>query len=240
MRKVIVAGIAVGLGLMLLAAPLRAEPPPPTPEEIAALKAHNQDVVARAQNTAGVFTVQDDGRVKHAQSGLICAAKYPNLQLWHVEVFDGGKGYDVGCDYGRNDAHAQWVSKLTIYAVKQEDGQTLDQAFAKYRAELTAAYPDAGPDGPALEINKEGGANGPFPEFRSEEFVRLKNGVYWTDTLLVLIQKGWVLEIRGTYVGKPNNIEVSKEGGADEAVNAAGDRVMLVRALLEACSTLGQ
>ena len=74
------------------------------------------------QNADGSFSVvQDDGTSPStlALSGLVLpdgTSGFPNVELWHLEVFESGagKGMDVGCNYGRNGADGKWISKLTI------------------------------------------------------------------------------------------------------------------------------
>lgn len=116
-------------------------------------------------------------------------------------------------------------------------------AFADYRAAVMSIAPDAASQGPALEI-KAGDSDrntiGPFGDFRSEEFTRETGGVTWTETPVVLIRKGWVLEIRGTFRGRPNDLVVGEDAGPDELDKAMGGRLVLIRAMLQSCSTLGQ
>jgi hypothetical protein len=235
--------IVAGLALLLLA--VRAVSADPTPEERTAAKANNQKILAQARDAGGVFTLMDNGDVKHVQSGLVCPGFFPNVALWHLEVFspDSEKGTDVGCDYGRNGADGKWVSKLTIFATKAPAGMTLDQAFANYRKEVMQASPHAASQGAALRVEDQSAPDSPnrMPEIRSEEFVTDRDGQRYTDDLIVALQGGWILEIRTTYLGLPNTVEMDK---GDDAVSKAaaelGDRVMDSTALVSAAGTMGR
>jgi hypothetical protein len=222
-------------------------PPPekPAPQTTAALKSHNQDIVAGTPEADGIFVVQDDGSIKHVQSGMVCGARYPSFEFWHVEVSSSGadKGSDVGCDYGRNGKDGRPVATLTVSAVRQADGLTLNQAFAGYRAQILAAYPDAVPSGPALEIklaDTDEDTYGPFEEFRSEEFVRKLDGEDWTEDLIVLVRNGWVLEVRKTMPGMPHEFKFTEKTGSDELRNATRDRTVNLKVMMDVALTIGQ
>jgi hypothetical protein len=213
----------------------------PSPEDLAAAKVHNQDIVSRASGIDGVFVLQDDGTIKHLQSGMICPGYFQNVQLWHLEVFksDAGAGADVGCDYGRNDAGGHWVSKLTIFATRAPDGTTLDQAFARYRAEILQAAPDAQSRGEALHDDTKPQDRGTLSDYRSEEFVTQRDGRTCTDDLYVVVHGGWMMEIRSTYIGLPNQIDLEPGDPPDTAVLMTGDRIMGPSALLAVSGTIG-
>jgi len=229
----------------VLAAPVAAQDSSPPPklsaEEIAALKARNQEIVRRSPNTSGVFAVQDDGTIKHLQSGLVCPENYPNAAFFNALVYpsDAGKGADVGCDYSRADDKGRAVLKLTIFAVKPVSETTLDRAFEGYRQEITQTYPNAIPLGPALHIENKGGAS-QFPEIRSEEYSIAISGLEYTSQLVVAIAQGWVIEIRATFPGKPNAIELNKDADANAAAMAVADRAMVSLALVAAVGTVGK
>jgi hypothetical protein len=245
----------IGVASMLVAAPLAgaddarapAAPQATTENPIwtpdAATIAQVRDIVAKTQGADGVFVVQDDGKIRHVQSGLICRAKYPNVSFWHAFVYpsNAGQGTDVGCDYGRNDSDGKAVSKLSIFATRAAEGMTLDQAFARYRNEVVQVTPNAISHGEAIVAEDKNPAKpSTFPEFRSEEFGLVLDGRPYTSQLLVLILDGWVIEIRSTFEGEANNIVVTKEGGVAAAVLAGGDRMMLPHALLDAIETVGK
>ncbi len=204
------------------------------------LKAQNAAIVAKTPEAAGVFVVADDGSIHHQQSGLVCPASYPNVKLFQVLIFPSaaGPGLDVGCDYIRPDTKGGADAKLTIFATKAADGLTLDQAFNNYRNEVVKTWPTAKSLGPALEMHQMGKSN-PFPDFRSEEFALWINDRDYSSDLIVTIKSGWVIEIRATYSGKPNEIVVTKEGGTEAAVNAAGDRAVPAKAWLDALASIG-
>jgi hypothetical protein len=231
------APIALSLGILTQA--LHAEEssnPPPDPKAVAAVKEHNTQIVSGTVQAAGVFVVQDDGSIKHIQSGMICPANYPNVELYQMFVYKTD-GSDVGCDYRRADDKGGAWAKLSLFATKAAPGMTLDRAFAGYSDEIMRTYPDAKPLGPAL---KEDGSTSPLPPIKSEEFVQPLNGTTYTSQLYVAFQSGWVIEIRATFVGQPNKIEVTKEGGAEAAELALGDRVMGPKALFDAIGTIGK
>jgi len=205
----------------------------------AATIAHIRDIVAHSDGADGVFVVNDDGSVKHIQSGMVCPPKFPNVAFWHAEVFSSslGKGMDVGCDYGRNGVGDQWVSKLTIFATKAPDGMTLDQAFGDYREQVTKVSPDAVSRGEALKIENKGGNP---PDIRSEEFSVTRNGVAYTTDLLVSIQRGWILEIRATYPGATGAVTLPKGVTVNDAVLMIGDYAMLGAALVHVVDSIGK
>ncbi|MBU6444349.1 MAG: hypothetical protein KGR48_10605 [Alphaproteobacteria bacterium] len=217
-------------------------PPVNSPQDIAATKVHNQNLVSQTQGADGVFVVEDDGTVKHVQSGMVCPAKFPNLALWHVEVFaTPTKGYDVGCDYGRNDAEGHWAAKLTIFATKAPAGATLDTAFDDDRKGVLQVSPDARSLGPALDLT-DGDKNTAeaLPEWRSEAFLIVREGRQYTDQLVVSVVAGWIFEIRATYRGAPGKIVVTKADGPQAAVLAFGDRLMSTLAFVRVSRTLGK
>jgi len=241
MRRILLASILfISAGPCALADDAKA-PAKDTPEEISATKAHNEDIVARSPGADGVFVVQGDGTIKHVQSGMECPAKLPNVQFWHAEVFKSpaGKGVDVGCDYGRNGADGKWVSKLTIFATKAPAEMTLDQAFVKDRGEVIQATQDATSIGTAMNLDdKDKGLPTALPEWRSEAFLTTYEGKQSTDEVVVAVSNGWILEIRTTYLGKPNNIVVAKDGDPDDAALALGDRIMATFAYVQVGRTI--
>lgn len=205
-----------------------------------ALKAENSTIVAAAAGSAGVFTVRDDGAVRHVQSGLVCPAKYPNVVFYQVYVY-APDGTDVGCDYRRADAHGGAWSKLTIFAVKAAPDATVDRAYERFRREVEQTYPDALPQGEAIRIENKGAGPSTFPPIRSQEYlIRMNDQTYTTD-LIVTISKGWIVELRATYVGLPNTMGGTNEGGSQDALVAeGGDRLMGPKALIDALGTIGQ
>ncbi|HWA30260.1 MAG TPA: hypothetical protein VG867_04155 [Rhizomicrobium sp.] len=208
----------------------------PSPEAIADLKTQNLQIVSAEPKANGIFVVQDDGSVRHIQSGLVCPAKYPNVDFYHVLVY-AQSGADVGCDYRRADDKGGAWSKLTIFATKAAPGLTLDQAFARYHDEIVQTSPQAVSQGPAIQVG--GKAPSDFPEIRSEEFVEPLNDTTYTSQLYVAVEDGWIIEVRATFVGLPNKIEVTKESGTAGAVLEAGDRMMGPKALFDAIGTVG-
>lgn len=227
------------LGLILFASPAFADANKLSPEEAAALTAHNRDAVSETPGADGIFAVQPNGDIRHIQSGLMCPARYPNVRFAEAQIYksDLGAGTDVGCDYRRDDRNGLLISKLTIFAVKAAEGTTLDQAFAKYRGEVFQDEPDAVSEGVAVE--DKGGSKTSAPKFRSEEFAEVQNGRKFTSQLFVAVRAGWIVEIRSTFEGWGNTIAIDKNGGVDDAVNAAGDRLMGVKALFDALGTMG-
>lgn len=211
-----------------------------SPEQIAALKARNAAIVAAEPKAAGVFAVQEDGSIRHVQSGMICPRSFPNVDFWHAEVFsdEAHKGEDVGCDYGRSDKSGKSVAKFTIFAVKTEPGATLDSAFVKYRGEVLQTFPNAVSIGAAVNVQEKGSSD-PLPEYRSEAFLVDRDVGQSTEELVVAVQGGWELEIRNSYFGKPKNIAIDK--GEDDAVQKAiGDRIVSAFAYALVGRTLGK
>jgi len=235
MRKSAGAGLAV---VAMLAGAARADDASPAPAQIARLRTDNSAIVVQDKDTAGVFEVQDDGTIKHRQSGLICPARYPNAAFFHALVYDAGKGLDVGCDYKRPDDKGGANAKLTIFVTKVADGASVDAEFAKRRAEVAQTYPEAKSQGPALTITQESKAA--LPDVRTEEFLIWMNERDYTTQLIVAVSKGWSIEIRATFSGKPNEIALNAGSTTQDAADAGGDRVMGAKALFDALGTVGK
>jgi len=64
------------------------------------------EILAKTPAANGVFVSTDKGGARHIQSGMVCLLSFPNLKLWHLQIYDSAKGWvtDVGCDYGRQGA----------------------------------------------------------------------------------------------------------------------------------------
>lgn len=186
------------------------------------------------EGVPGIFEVQPDGQVKHVQSGLVCPTKYPNADIYHLLVY-AQDGHDVGCDYRRADPQGGAWMKLTIFATKAASGATTADAFAGYREEVLQTYPDAQSHGDAIDADTKN--DGPFENVRSEEFIIAMNGQPYTTQLLVSVCKGWMIEVRTSFVGLPDAIDAAREG-PDSAKLEMGDRVVGVQATLQAISTV--
>jgi len=65
------------------------------------------------------------------------------------------------------------------------------------------------------------------------------NGQTYTTQLYATVKGGWMIEIRATFVGLPNAVDASREG-ANSAVDEMGDRLMGVRAMMDALGSIGQ
>lgn len=211
--------------------------PLPAEQRAAALK-HNQEILANTAGADGVFTVQDDGAIMHLQSGLVCPASFPNVALFHLLIYQSGeKGSDVGCDYIRPDDLGGAYAKLTIFATKAAPETTLDSAFAGYQREVAQVFKGAQPIGPAIRIEDK---TGKMPEYRSEEYLIKLNERDNTSDLIVTVSAGWVIEIRATYAGKPDEIHLEKGQSAKDAAVAIGDRVMASTAYIGAVHSVGK
>lgn len=187
------------------------------------------EILAKTPDAQGIFVTADAGAARHVQSGLTCPLSFPNLNLWHLEVF-AADGTDVGCDYGRNGADNVAVSKLTIYATKAQPGDTVDKAFARYQAEVKNTWPDAKVLGPAIEFG--GNVSEEDKGVRSEEYqLVFKGGHKSQSDLIVTIKNGWVIEIRGTTATDVTTGEDGAKAVADFAAPAV--------ALMQALSTIG-
>jgi len=209
----------------------------PTPEQIAQLRSENIAIVASDKNTTSVFAVQDDGTVKHIQSGMICPATLSNGTFYHALVFDDGKGLDVGCDYRRADDKGGADFKLTLFAVKSQADTKLESAFAHYRDEVLQTDKDAKSVGPAITIQNNTGGSSKLPEIRSEQFMIWFNDRDYTTEVVVALVRGWVFEIRATYTGKPNELAANS---AENVKYWTRDRAASSLALLEVADTLGR
>jgi len=159
------------------------------------------EMLMKRPGTLGVFEAQADGTVRHLQSGFICPARLPNVNLWNLQVIPSplGPGTDVGCDYGRvagGQATNGAEAKLTIYLVKAQAGMTLDDAFKRYQMEMFGANPSASSTGDVIRF--QGSTEG-LPGVRSEgATMAIGNRPYKTELIVSLI-RGWIIEIRSTY-----------------------------------------
>ncbi len=212
-------------------------------ESVADLKAANSAILAKSPKADGVFVVQDDATIRHIQSGLVCRARFPNVELYALLVFSSeeNKGQDVGCDYIRHDDKGGADAKLTIFATEAPDTFTVAQAFARYRNEVMQADPEAVSLGESLRIENKGNApDNALARTQSEEFKIFLNQRDYTSQLYVTISRGWIIEVRTTFTGLPNAIVVTKEGGTAEAAAEAGDRLMGPAALVDAIASIGK
>jgi hypothetical protein len=208
-------------------------PSAPVPPELIAA---NKAVLDAEPKSGGVFALQPDGSIKHVQSGLVCPARYPNVHFGHAFVY-ASDGSDVGCDYLRANAEHDVVAKLTLFAVRADPSLTVDQAFAKYRAEVLQTFADARSLGESLHVEDKSKDKSAVPDVRSEEFAISVNGAAFTTVLIVTVKAGWSIEVRGTYAGLPNQIEINA-GGVNSAVDAMGDRLMATKALFDAAGSV--
>jgi len=165
------------------------------------IKARNAARLARTPATEGIFALEDNGDIRHLQSGMKCIAGYPNVEFFAVMIFPSamGDGMDVGCDYARVDGQNRAVSKLTVFAVKAPAGMTLDQAFDQYNREVLTKAPTAKHVGPVMTMNSVKGSEA-LPEFRSAEYDVVGNGISYRTDLVVALKAGWIVEIRATFL----------------------------------------
>jgi hypothetical protein len=201
--------------------------------------AWNNKIAMNTPGIDGVFVVQDDGSIRHVQSGMICPATFDNVKLWHLENFPSkaGKGMDVSCDYGRNGPGNRFVSKLTLFATIAPDGWTLDDVYRNYRSEVMQANPGARSTGPAKVDPKQ--AVGDLADYKSEQFLETRDGRDFTSELIVSLRGKWMFEVRATYDGKPNTIGVDPNGdAAAQLTDTMGDRVMAAGAYVRVAPTL--
>jgi hypothetical protein len=164
-------------------------------------------LIESSPQAQGVFVLQADGTIRHVQSGLVCRPNFNALKLAHLEVFESqlGKGADVGCDYGRFNAKGEALSKLTIFVTRASPGETVDQVLDRRRAEVRENMPDAKETGPALDIQA---ADPKWRGVRSAEYAVKFGQTRYLSDVIVAVQNGWEIEIRGTYpidiVSAPN------------------------------------
>jgi hypothetical protein len=198
--------------------------------------AWNNKIAMHSPNIDGVFVVQDDGTIRHVQSGMICPATFANVKLWHLETFPSprGKGMDVSCDYGRNGPNNRFVSKLTLFATIAPDGATLDRAFAAYRAEVIQANPGVRSEGP-LPLPPKVTLSG---EWKSESFLERRDDRAFTSELIVALRGQWMFEVRATYDGSRGDPMVTMQSSPADATNAQDDRTMAATAFAATVNTL--
>jgi len=198
-----------------------------------AVVARNTAIIDKTAGAAGVFKVEANGDIRHAQSGLRCPAAFPAAAFLRAEIFSpAGKGTDVGCDYGRLGPNGRAASELTILTTKS-DTATLDDAFALDQMGVVKRMPQAKLLGPALTVSGAGKSEDPtFGAFRSAEYgVRLDGGRYISD-LIVAVRHGWVIEIRATYLA-------ASDDDADKSAKQPEDSISPAFALLAAIGSIG-
>jgi hypothetical protein len=126
-------------------------------------------MLMKRPGTLGVFEAQADGTVRHLQSGFICPARLPNVNLWNLQVIPSplGPGTDVGCDYGRvagGQSDQRRRSETHDLPRQSPGGMTLDDAFKRYQMEMFGANPSASSTGDVIRFQgpTEGTARRPF------------------------------------------------------------------------------
>jgi hypothetical protein len=217
------------LAVALFAAPAWGQLPPAqpeTPELRAATKRVTEKLVAETPGGSEVFSVLEDGSVKHLQSGMVCPAAFPNVGFSRLVIFPSSeKGADVACDYIRGNVNGGAYAKLTIYATKASPDTTLDSAFAGYQREIAAAYKKFQVLGPALRAEDK---SGKLPPSRSEQYLVNFNQRDLTSDLIVAVNAGWVIEVRSTYEDGPDIVSVDKDSAQAAAVRVWDRRVATV------------
>jgi hypothetical protein len=103
------------------------------------------------------------------------------------------------------------------------------------------AAPGAISEGEVVHVDPNTSANAPTsPAFRSEEFAVEIDGHPYTTQVFVGVVNGWVIEVRATFLGTTNHIEIPAGGGVKDAVNAAGDRLMGAMGMLRALGSMSK
>ena len=165
------------------------------------LVAHSKLIVAQTAGSSGIFVVQDDGSVRHRQSGLVCPADFQNVHFVQILIFVPD-GTDIGCDYARVIADGSAVSKLTIFSTKAPDGATLDSVFAHYKDEIVRAHPGVTEEKPtSLSITDSAGKQ--RTDYQTAGYSITLGGKHFHSELIIGLFKGWMLEVRATY---PNSV----------------------------------
>jgi len=158
-------------------------------------------MLQKSPETTGVFSARPDGSALHIQSGFVCPASFPNVNLWQVQVFSAakGQGTDVGCDYGRvrSGTTNQVEAKFTIFIVKAQQGMTLDEVFAGYLREMRTTLPPQKMLGKALELTDN--STSKLPEIRSQTDQLTLGGRTYNNEIIVGVANGWAIELRATY-----------------------------------------
>jgi hypothetical protein len=163
-------------------------------------------LMSAVPRNAAAFRPQSDGSVLHIQSGFVCPAALPNVNLWNLTAYPTPQpGADIGCDYGRvprGQTGPAAESKFSIFLTRRP-GATLDEAFQHYRDEMHGNYPNSRIKGDLAGLNSvdvdKNGRKTTLPPVKSEvdEFT-LANRPYINE-LIVTIAGGWIVEIRATY-----------------------------------------
>ena len=178
-----------------------------------------EKILAQTSGAEGIFATTEDWSLKHVQSGLVCPLTFPNASLVRLYIY-APDGTDVGCDYAR-PATGKAVSKLTVFAVRTLEGETLDSIFAKYKGEVEGSMPSAKSRGPAIHFD---GNNAKTKEMasivRSEEYEVSMGGSNHISDLIVALVGDWAIEIRATFSATANN-----------AVDLGGPALAMVQAI---------
>jgi len=168
-----------------------------------------ETIIRTHPGTDAAFEAQPDDSARHIQSGFVCPASLPNVNLWNFFVFPSpqGIGTDVGCDYGRMHRTPTGFaaeSKFTIFVVKARSGMTLEQVFQGYLAEMHGSAPGGRVRGPAVSLQKArlqsaDGSNVALPMVLSEADDFVMAGRQYVSEVVVGLFGDWIVELRSTY-----------------------------------------
>jgi hypothetical protein len=170
----------------------------------------NSQIVAKTDAAAGVMLVEDDGGIRHLQSGLLCPADFPNVHFAQAQIY-ATDGTDVGCDYARTGDGGSAVSKLTIFATKAPAGATLASVFERYNAEVMS-HPGTRTE-PAQDFTINDNAGKPRTDYRKAGYDIVLGDRHFHSELIVGLVDGWMLEVRATY---PSRIVMIEKGTTKE------------------------
>jgi hypothetical protein len=160
-----------------------------------------EGVIKNSPGAVGIFSAQSDESARHIPSGFVCPAKLPNVNLWHLQVYDsdGGHGGDVGCDYGRNKAGTNsFEAKFTIFLVKAPPAVNLDAIFKGYQDQMHASIAPLTVKTDIFQFDDQTTGH-ILPLLRSEGDEITLNGRKYVNELAVGIVNGWIIELRSTY-----------------------------------------
>jgi len=204
------------LAALAFAAPVAAQDAPPTAEQIAAAKAHADDVIARSD--AGAFfvnvTTTEVPQAKHTGSGMVCvfATGDPRDSISFYPVVEGGPphGDDVSC--------ASWweTTFISMFATRYPQAYPADDMISSAVADIHRSWQNVVPvEGEFPVVSLQGQEEPLIAAFDAE----IQGQTRRTVVVLRNID-GWTFKARAT--GDAQSPEATKMGTLAFAVSIPG------------------
>lgn len=136
-----------------------------------------------------IWRSEDDGNLRHIQSGGICPQNWGSFERTQNVIYDQN-GSDVGCNYVSNDLYTD----LTFYFYRNDE--PLEQEFAGVMDIVKNRHP-ASKDSALPNINVPGSQAFSYLsdaiEFSNSNGIKLRSGALLTE------REGWRVKMRVTY-----------------------------------------